>query len=485
MLSTLTCNLTRRTLNRQLMDLSSCLDEDIIRTMSVAELQATKPLAAAAHDLKTRMGAREQQLQEQQGVDSIVGSEYVTNSGRFTAPNDMRSVLSSQVRTAQVITPLRTLKNTEQNALAVGGPFHSSDGMDPAAAASEASSIGAYVNKVGDSENAFDKKFEWYLKKFHYCKKSAAWQWCSWHSAASTQAILQSFPQLHIPSIVQREKTSGAHVNELAIVQALSNRNNPASKDMSDTWDSFSVQQSMLSKSLQDAFVAKKRKNFANRRGNNESENSSSSNHANFPRPPSTPSNRTGNRNPVRPLAAANSSLDSSNKEKDESSNIARNRSEESDIVRLLVTKRDLSLLAAVSGRQMIRKVQMISTMITNTTVRKVIPLYVAIGCHVTCKKIFFFQVSDMLEEGAERPPSSLDAEEVAESVFLSNESEQQDDARKGVHHLQRRSVERQAQELHTELSDSFSPCVEPLEKWITSPIGEKYKVRSLSWQNF
>ena len=360
------------------MDLSSCLDEDIIRTMSVAELQATKPLAAAAKDLKTRMGAREQVLEEQQG-------DATTNSGRFTAPNDMNSVLSSPVRTAKIVTPLRTLKNTEHNALAAGGSVKYGEGtthsMDHAASASASESdgeylqtgIGSYANKVGDAENSFDKKFEWYLKKFYYCKKSAAWQWCSWHSAASTQAILQSFPQLHIPSIIQREKTSGAHTNELAIVQALSNPNKTNSKNMSDNWDSFSVQQSMLSKALQDAFAAKKRKNLMNQRESDELESSRNGSDATFPRPPSTPRNHVGVRKPVHPLTS-NSSLDSSDKERQGNSNDTRNPSEESDLVRLLVTKRDLSLLTAVSGRQIIRKVQNISTMITNTTVRKVIP---------------------------------------------------------------------------------------------------------------
>jgi hypothetical protein len=366
------------------MDLSSCLDEDIIRTMSVAELQATKPLAAAAKDLKTRIGAREQQVQEEQG-DSTVNSDYVTNSGRFTAPNDLNSVLSSSMRIAKVVTPLRTLKNTEQNALVAGGSFKNSEvttnSVDLAASGSvsEGDSLqtgirGADVNKVGDAENSFDKKFEWYLRRFYYCKKSAAWQWCSWHSAASTQAILQSFPQLHVPSIIQREETSGAHTNELAIVQALSNPSKTnAINNMSDSWDSFLVQQSMLSKSLQEAFTAKKRKNLINQREDDDlgsSQNNGSD--ATFPHPPSVPRNRIGVRKPVHPLAS-NSSFDSSSKEMQGNSNDTRNSPDESDLVRLLVTKRDHSLLTAVSGRQIIRKVQKISTMITNTTVRRVI----------------------------------------------------------------------------------------------------------------
>ena len=461
------------------MDLSSCLDEDIIRTMSVAELQATKPLAAAAKDLKTRMGAREQ-AQEDQG-DSTVGSDYITNSGRFTAPNDINSVISPSMRIAKVVTPLRTLKNTEQNALVAGGySAVTTNSLDLAASASESeggslqTGIGAYVNKVGDAENSFDKKFEWYLRRFYYCKKSAAWQWCSWHSAASTQAILQSFPQLHIPSIIQREKTSGAHTNELAIVQALSNPSKTNSKNNSDHWDSFSVQQSMLSKAVQEAFTAKKRKNLINQRENDDLETSQNGSDAPFPHPPSLPRNRVGGRKPAHPIAS-NSSFDSSSNELQGNSNDTRNSPEESDLVRLLVTKRDQSLLTAVSGRQIIRKVQKISTMITNTTVRKVILAHIAIILYKPCEHMNeYFQVSDMLDEGIEPPTSSLESDDVTFG------SVRQDSGRVVASNLLRLSVEHQAQELNAQLSDSFAPCKEPLEKWIAASVGEKYKVRPL-----
>jgi hypothetical protein len=81
-----------------------------------------------------------------------------------------------------------------------------------------------------------------------------------------------------------------------------------------------------------------------------------------------------------------------------------------------------------------------------------------------------------MLEEGIE-PPSSI---EVAESDDATFRSVRQDSGRIVASNLLRLSVEHQAQELNAQLSDSFAPCKEPLEKWIAASVGEKYKVRLL-----
>ena len=86
-----------------------------------------------------------------------------------------------------------------------------------------------------------------------------------------------------------------------------------------------------------------------------------------------------------------------------------------------------------------------------------------------------------MLEEAIEPPSSSLGANEFAESDDVTFGSARQDSGRVVASNLLRLSVEHQAQELNTQLSDSFAPCKEPLEKWISASIGEKYKVRPIS----
>ena len=375
----------RQTINRQLMDLGNCLDEDSLRTMSVAEMESTKPLAAAAQDLKTRLQRqRQQQLEEDDRelgrlelersqasqVPHLRPPSTPSRSGRFTAPEDDDVVMDSPVRMANVATPIRTLKNTALNAVArhspsridhnnmskSGGGGDSNSSNDSTAAFFNGTfedTVGRFADATDKGESAlpqvsgisFDSRFDWYLKKFHYRKRSAAWNWCNWHSGSSMRAVLQTYPQLHVPSIVNKETRSGVHIKEIAAVRALTDL------------QSDSIQMSMFSKSFQNA--------FANQKLKEESQSFAS------PRPPSTAREASITFGVRKPLKISETEAKSTPAEED---------SLEKGLIRPVVgklsgqflTNKDITLLTAAESRRMLRKVQKTTSKILNTTVKEV-----------------------------------------------------------------------------------------------------------------